>query len=370
MPTGATAAPRPAPSGLRVMIVDDSAVVRGFMSQWLGSEPGIAVVGAAGNGRDALAVLAAAAPDIVLLDLDMPVINGFDALPALLDRRPGLSVVIVSTLTRPNAEASLACLAKGAVDYVTKPETRRDFAGPTAFRQELVHKVRGLAGRHGRAEPPGSAAGADPGLRRRSPPGSSVAAIRPRVVAVGASTGGPQALAEVLRGLSEVSKAVPILVVQHMPEIFTAVFAEQLRTQTGLDVGEARDGEAVRPGRVYLAPGGRHMRLAAGKGGVAVRLDAGPPVQHCRPAVDVTFGDVARIFGPASLGIVLTGMGADGTEGARALVAAGGSVIAQDEPTSLVWGMPGSVAKAGLACRILPLAAVAGAVRNALGLRW
>jgi two-component system chemotaxis response regulator CheB len=346
------------------MLVDDSSVVRGFVSQWVAAEPGFTVVGAAANGLQALSLLDVLRPDIVLLDLDMPELDGLSALPLLLARRPDLSVVVVSTLTRQNAEISLQCLARGAVDYLAKPETRRGLADAAAFRRELVHKLKGLAARHLRGQGgPRPAPVRAPGQR----PPRAVSPVRPRVVAIGASTGGPQALGVLLRGLGEVGAAVPILIVQHMPEVFTTVFAEQLRAQTGLAVAEAVDGEPLRPGRVYLAPGGYHLGLAGAESGAVLRLDPGPPVHHCRPAVDVLFADVARVFGPAALAIVLTGMGSDGTAGAKALVEAGSHVIVQDEATSVVWGMPGSIAKAGLARQILPLEALAGAVKAAIG---
>ena len=353
------AAPLSRPDAIRVMLVDDSAVVRGLVSRWVAAEAGFTVVGAAANGRQALSLLDVLSPDIVLLDLDMPELDGLSTLPLLLARRPDLSVVVVSTLTRRNAQISLQCLARGAIDTIAKPETRAGSTDAAAFRHELVHKLKGLAARHRR----GAA------IPRVAPTRSRAvrsAPVRPRVVAIGASTGGPQALGVLLQGLADVSAAVPILIVQHMPEIFTTVFAEQLRAQTGLAVAEALDGETPRAGRVYLAPGGHHLGVSVMGSGPVLRLDAGPPVHHCRPAVDILFTDVARVFGPAALAIVLTGMGQDGTAGAKALVDAGSGVLVQDEPTSVVWGMPGSIAKAGLARQILPLPSLAGAVTAAL----
>ncbi|NNM73646.1 chemotaxis-specific protein-glutamate methyltransferase CheB [Enterovirga aerilata] len=342
------------------MLVDDSAVVRGFLSRWIAAEPGFSVVGGAANGQEALDLFDVLRPDIVLLDIDMPVLDGPATLARLLARRPDLAVVVVSTLTRRNAEISLGCLARGAVDILTKPESQRDLAGPAAFRGELMLKLRGLAARHRRT--PGRGMPPLPGFLRRA---ALPATVRPRVLAIGASTGGPAALCRILRGLSPVSDRMPILLVQHMPELFTGVFAEQLRTQTGLAVAEAEEGEEIRPGRLYLAPGGRHMGLGSGEGAAVIRLRTGPPLHHCRPALDVTFADVARLFGPAALGVVLTGMGTDGTDGARALVEAGASVIVQDEATSTVWGMPGSIVKAGLARRVVPLDGIAAAIREA-----
>jgi two-component system chemotaxis response regulator CheB len=347
---------------IRVLLVDDSSVVRACLAQWVAAEPGFRVAGGAANGRQALDLLAVLAPDIILLDIDMPELDGLSTLPLLLARRPDLSVVMVSTLTRRNAKISLQCLEAGAVDYLTKPEAGGAFAPDrVTFRRDLIRKLTGLSARHrlpaGRHRPGSAQSPARPLL-------SVARAVPPRVVAIGASTGGPQALGGLLRDLGEVSKALPILIVQHMPELFTAVFAEQLRTQSGLAVAEAQDGERLQAGRVYLAPGRCHLGVAILGGRPAVRLDGGPHVAHCRPAVDVLFSDIARVFGPAALGIVLTGMGSDGTAGARALVEAGSTVIVQDEATSVVWGMPGSIAKAGLARDVLPISSIADAVRR------
>ncbi len=353
-----------APASLRVMLVEDSAVVRGVMSRWIAAEPGFSVVGAAGDGREALDLVDALRPDIVLLDLEMPVLDGLSALPQLLARRPGLSVIVVSTLTRRNAGLTLACMAAGAVECLTKPEMRRDPSSLAGFRDELLRKLRGLAPRHlARQAPPLAIPSPPPRMRPAALP-----AIRPRAIGIGASTGGPTALVELLRDLAAANRLVPILVVQHMPELFTAVFADQLRAKTGLTIAEGRDGEPLRPGRIYIAPGGRHMGIASPDGTPAIRLDGGPPVNHCRPAVDVLFADLARIYGPASLGIVLTGMGHDGTDGAEALGRAAARVFVQDEATSVIWGMPGSIARAGLATQVLPLDRIGKAASEALGL--
>jgi two-component system chemotaxis response regulator CheB len=351
------------------MVVDDSVVVRGLVSRWIGQADGFELVAAAPNGRAALDLVDQAAPDIVLLDLDMPELDGMATLPQLLARRPGLSVVVVSTLTQRNAVISLRCLALGAVDYLPKPSSQHEAATSLDFRRELMARLEGLSGLHRRASVPlrpapfastGSSRPAELSALKRG-------AARPRCLLIGASTGGPRAVIRVLKGLGRVADRVPILVVQHMPPIFTAVFADQVASETGIPAGEASQDERLEAGRVYIAPGGRHMGLGLDGEAVVIRLDDGPPVRHCRPAVDILFRDAARLFGAGALGLVLTGMGADGTDGARALVEAGGTVIAQDEATSTVWGMPGSIAKAGLARSILPLDAIAPALEAALG---
>ncbi|WP_375458097.1 chemotaxis-specific protein-glutamate methyltransferase CheB [uncultured Enterovirga sp.] len=345
------------------MIVDDSAVVRGLVARWISEEPGFSVVGVAANGRIALDTLEEAQPDVVLLDLDMPVLDGMATLPLLLRARPGMSVVIVSTLTQRNAEISLRCLSVGAVDYLAKPSGSKKLTVSATFRTELMAKLEGLAGRcrrpDGLGSPVPSGTAEFVALRDRSP-------SRAQVILIAASTGGPRAVIEVLRGLS--GPRVPILVVQHMPPIFTAVFAGHIAAETGLAAAEARDGEPVEPGRVYVAPGGRHMGLArTASGAPAIRLDDGPAVSHCRPAVDILMRDAAEIYGAGALAAILTGMGSDGLEGARAFAAVGGTVVVQDEASSVVWGMPGSIARARLARSVLPLEGIAAALEARLG---
>lgn len=353
MPFGAAMTGGP----VRIMIVEDSAVVRSLMGRWIAAEPGFAVVAAAADGRAALDLVDEAQPDIVLLDLAMPVLDGVATLPLLLRQRPGMSVVVVSTLTQRNAVISLRCLAAGAVDCLPKPSGRLDSAASATFRAELIAKLQGLTTRHRRREVGAAVLTGSEVTRLLEKPGT-----RAEAILIGASTGGPRAVIQVLRGLAAAAERAPILIVQHMPPIFTAVFAVQITAETGIHAAEGRDGESVEPGRVYLAPGGTHMGLARTGGQPTIRLDHGPPVRHCRPAVDVLLREAAEIYGGATVAAVLTGMGTDGLEGARAITQAGGTVIAQDEESSVVWGMPGSVVKAGLARLVLPLADIAGAI--------
>ena len=377
-------APKPRtnpPVPIKVLIADDSAVVRGLVARWIG-EAGFTVVGTASNGRIAVEMMTRHDPDVVLLDIDMPELDGTEALPRMLAASPTVQVVMMSTLTTRNADISLKCLALGAVDYLAKPESNRGVTTSDAFRAELVERVRMFgAARARRRGPvpapiapgtppsPTPAAAPAPSALRPSAPivlrPKARAVVAPRVFLVGASTGGPRAVGEMLEKIGAATlRRVPILVVQHMPPIFTAVFAEHLATRTGLTAAEGKADERLEPGRIYVAPGGRHMGLTGGPGREPViRLDDGPPVNFCRPAVDVLFKDAAALFGPATLSVVLTGMGSDGTHGARALVEAGGAVLAQDEATSTVWGMPGSIAKAGLAQAVLPLPEIGPALR-------
>ena len=369
----------PAGHRVRVLIADDSAVVRGLVARWI-AEAGHEVVATASNGRIALESMSRHDPDVILLDIDMPELDGTQALPLLLAKSPGVQVIMMSTLTTRNADISLRCLALGAVDYIPKPESNRGVTTSDAFRTDLIERVR-LFG-SARARKRGPAISVAP-VSHGTPAPSPVSALRPtaplvlrpkartgiapRVLLIGASTGGPRAVGEVLEKIGSATlRQFPVLIVQHMPPVFTAVFAEHLGARTGLPAAEGKADERLQPGRIYVAPGGRHMGLGGARQDVTIRLHDGPVVNFCRPAVDVLFQDAAAIFGASALAVVLTGMGSDGTGGARALVEAGAAVLAQDEATSTVWGMPGSIAKAGLAQAILPLAEIGPALRNLL----
>ncbi|MDP4024140.1 chemotaxis-specific protein-glutamate methyltransferase CheB [Methylobacterium sp. NEAU 140] len=370
------AAPSAAPA-VRVLIADDSAVVRGLVARWI-TEAGFELVGTAANGRIALEMMARHDPDVVLLDIDMPELDGTGALPRMLAASPSVQVVMMSTLTTRNADISLKCLALGAADYIAKPESNRGVTTSDAFRIDLIERVRvfGAARARGRRPAPASLA-APAGLSAPAPPVAAAKpaasftlrpkarlAAPPRALLIGSSTGGPKAVGEMLEGIGAAAlRRLPVLVVQHMPPIFTAVFAEHLAARTGLPAAEGKADERPEPGRIYVAPGGRHMHLAAGPNGPTIRLGDGPPVNFCRPAVDVLFKDAAAVFGGACVAVILTGMGSDGTNGARALVETGVPVLAQDEATSTVWGMPGSVARAGLAQAVLPLPDLGPALR-------
>ncbi len=364
--SAAARAPAPvellAEAPIRVMIVDDSAVVRGLVSRWLDEEPGIEVIARHPNGKLAVADVVRSAPDIVLLDVEMPVMDGLEALPLLLEAKPGVRVLMVSTLTKRNAEISFKALALGAIDYLPKPDSNFELTLSSDFRGEVIRKVKAL----GRVRPYArldegpqvSAGAAHAGLAFSYRPFSLVP---PRVIAIGSSTGGPQALSSMLPILSSALSRVPVLIAQHMPPVFTAILAERLTKATGREAKEGRDGEPVKPGTIYVAPGGHHMTVARPTAPV-LRIGDEAPVHFCRPAIDPLFKSVAYTFGPASLGIVLTGMGHDGAAGARSIADAGGSVIAQDENSSIVWGMPAAAASVGACAALLPPNEIAAVV--------
>lgn len=339
------------------MVVDDSAIVRGLIVQTLEREPALRVVARAANGEAALIELARTAVDVVVLDIEMPVMDGLTALPLILKLQPEARVVMASTLTRRNARISLQALQAGAADYVPKPETG-GLVGADEFARELIAKVKAL-GRRGAAPSPTISAVASP---VRTPPLSPPA--RPQVVAIGGSTGAPPALMSLFQALKgELEQAV--LLTQHMPPTFTAMLAEQLERAGGRPAAEARDGEPVLPGRIYVAPGGWHMTVGKSGRVPVIRLNQEPPEHFCRPSVDPMLRSAAAIYGPGLLAVILTGMGADGAEGCRAVAEAGGRFVVQDEATSVVWGMPGAAARTGLAEAALPLNQIAPWVRRA-----
>jgi two-component system, chemotaxis family, protein-glutamate methylesterase/glutaminase len=345
------------------MVVDDAIVVRRLLTRWIAAEPDMMVAACLRTGREAVEQIEECDPDVVVLDIDMPELDGLSALPILLEKKRDLIVIMASTLNRRSAEISLQALSLGAVDYLPKPELT---AASSAFQRELIDKIRSL-GRRGhslhRAPAPDAPEQMTSTLRRRgaTPPEHPAFALRPfaatppRALLIGSSTGGPQALATLIGQIGDTIEHAPVLITQHMPATFTPVLVEHLTRASGRRISEAEHEEPVVAGRVYVAPGGRHMRVVRRRSGPAIELGDDPPINFCKPSVDALMSSAAKVWGGTSLALVLTGMGSDGTRGAADIAAAGGSVIAQDEATSVVWGMPRSVAFAGLCSAVLPL---------------
>lgn len=365
----------------RVMVVDDSAIARGIVTRTLSEAPGISVVASVPNGLMALKALGNHDIDVVVLDIEMPELDGLAALPRMLELRPQLKVIMVSAASQKDAEISLKTMAMGAADYVEKPKA--GLGGADAFYEELVSKVRQHAGavvptasvrRAAKTARPSQTRPARAPAPAPVPAATSPKASRrketfpqPEIIAIGSSTGGPQALAEVLKNLSP-SLTQPILITQHMPATFTALLAQHMTRYSGRIASEAQDGERIEAGRIYIAPGGKHLVVEqAAAGGYLIRLDDGPPENSCKPAVDPMLRSLARIFGDRLLTIILTGMGCDGLKGCEAVVHAGGRVLAQDRETSVVWGMPGAVAQAGLCREVLPLHQIGTAITRIAG---
>src|SRR5450631_742729 len=356
---------------IRVMIVDDAVVVRGLFGRWVEAEPDLEVVASLRTGREAVNQVERADPDVVVLDVDMPELDGLAALPLLLEKRRDLVVIMASTLTRRNAEISLRALSLGATDYIPKPASNREVTGSPSFRRDLIEKVRQLGLRSKRlrfgnlrARAAGSEAPAGLPPKLRAAAAHPIAlrpmpATPPRVLVIGSSTGGPQALNAIVTQIDSVLDRAPVLITQHMPPTFTTILAEHLARLTKRPAREAAEGEEVNAGIIYLAPGGRHMSVVRRDGIAVIALNDGALVNFCKPAVDPLFSSAAEVWGPTVLGLVLTGMGSDGLRGSHAIAAAGGCILAQDEASSVVWGMPGQVAHAGLCSAVLPLDEIA-----------
>ena len=357
---------------IRVMLVDDAVVVRGLFARWVEAEPDLEVVATLRTGRDAVNQLERVDPDVVVLDVDMPELDGIAALPLLLEKKRDLVVIMASTLTRRNAEISLRALALGAADYIPKPGSNREVSASTAFRRDLIEKIRQLGLRTKRLRHGIKARVSRPHKSAPSivPAAEEITPLRlrqmpltpPRVLVIGASTGGPQALNRLVVQIDTVIQRAPVLITQHMPPTFTAVLAEHLARVSKFPVREASDGEEVNAGAIYLAPGGKHLKVERRDDMAVIAIDDGPMVNFCKPAVDPLFASAAQVWGSKVLALVLTGMGSDGLAGAKEIVAAGGHVIAQDEETSVVWGMPGQVTNAGLCSAVLPLPEIGGRI--------
>jgi two-component system chemotaxis response regulator CheB len=378
----------------RILIVDDSAVMRSLLRSVVTSDETLEVAGTAADGASALSILPLDRADLILLDVEMPVMDGLVTLRELRKRGQTMPVIMCSSLTQRGARVTVEALANGASDYVTKPagQSGRE-AALRSLAQELIPKIHALTKR---PQAPTATASSSPFSFRSQPVSAGAtrsllipplaqphaSALRPQpitatpsVVAIGVSTGGPAAL-EVLLPALPAGFPLPVLIVQHMPELFTRLFAERLNGCCRLRVREAADADPVSAGTISIARGNWHMEAQPPSvpGGLAtLRLNQGPPENHCRPAVDVLFRSVANVYGSGVLAVVLTGMGSDGLAGCRLIREQGGSVLAQDEATSVVWGMPGAVAGAGLAHRVLPLDAIApeilriaGAVRTGI----
>jgi two-component system chemotaxis response regulator CheB len=347
---------------VRVLVVDDSVVVRKVLGEVLAATPGMELAGTAANGELALAKLDTLKPDVVTLDIEMPGMDGLQVLEQIRKRHPKLPVIMFSTLTERGATATLEALARGATDYATKPTNSENLANAKdQIARELIHKITGLR-----------APVVVPAAPRMPPPAAAYKPVQRRidVVAIGTSTGGPNALAELIPQLPK-EFPVPVVVVQHMPVLFTKMLADRLDGRSALCVQEGQAGLKLASGQVWIAPGDFHLTVARKGMDMVLELNQDAPENSCRPAVDVLFRSVARNYGPHALAIVLTGMGFDGAKGAKAIRDAGGEVLAQDEATSVVWGMPGAVVASGVADQVYSLGRMAPEiVRRVSSRRW
>lgn len=340
---------------IRVLVVDDAVVFRRLIAEELARDPALDVVGTAANGRIALSKLAQVNPDIVILDIEMPELDGLSTLAELRKVHRRLPVIMFSSQTERGATATLDALALGATDYFTKPTSAGGMDESLAIvREQLIPKIKAVcsgasAKPTAKLEPASVRLAPTPVAPRTLPP-STV-----HVLAIGTSTGGPNALVE-LFGQLPANFPVPIVIVQHMPPMFTRMLAERLSAQSALRVHEGTSGAVLQPGHAWVAPGDFHMMVVRDGTDTRLFLHQDAPENSCRPAVDVLLRSVAKVYGAHALTIILTGMGQDGLRGCEAIREAGGQILVQDEPSSVVWGMPGYVAKAGLADRVMPLA--------------
>lgn len=359
---------------VRVMVVDDSAVIRGFLTRYIDAAGDLKVVASAPNGEIALGTLDRQQIDVVVLDIEMPVMDGVTALPQILARDPHIAVIMASTLTKENAAISLRCLQMGATECLAKP-TSSEMSGSTGFQDALVQKVRDIGRavqkRRGMSQPVSKPAVVTPDVAAAPPAAPKKITLRakplawraPEAIAIGASTGGPQAL---IQFFSELKGAIkqPIFLTQHMPPMFTAILADNIGRNSGMPCKEAEHGEKVTGGTIYVAPGNFHMTVVKGAAGATIALNQEPPENFCRPSVNPMLRSMVDVYGGRILTVIFTGMGADGQKGSEKVVSAGGVVYAQDEATSVVWGMPGAVAMAGLCTQVVPLGLMARAVRD------
>lgn len=333
---------------IKVLVVDDSVVIRRLLTTIIDDDPDLEVAGTAPNGRIALQRVESLRPDVVTLDIEMPELDGLGTLKELRKRHTKLPVIMFSTLTERGGAATLEALSLGASDYVTKPANVGSVGvAMERVRDELVPKIKALCKPH---------------VTLTFPPLERAVVAGPKsqridLVAIGSSTGGPNALAEVMTAIGP-RLPVPVVITQHMPPVFTAMLADRLDAASQLTVHEGADGITLEPGNVYIAPGGRHMVVQRHGLRVEIATNEDPPENFCRPAVDVMYRSVAEAYGGNVLAVVLTGMGSDGRNGTALLRARGAHVLVQDQATSVVWGMPGAVATAGLADEVLPLAAI------------
>jgi two-component system chemotaxis response regulator CheB len=351
---------------IQIMIIDDSLVVRKVLIHVLSGDPNLAIAGWASNGRLALAKLQSLRPDIILLDIEMPEMNGLETIPEIRKILPHTPIIMFSTLTEHGAEATLDALALGASDYAAKPSNQDMSATSEAIQRDLIPKIKALCHFSVRDQNPVSglarplAQTLRPEIRVRP---ASMRSAPLKIIAIGVSTGGPEAIAKLLPSFPA-NFPLPIVIVQHMPAIFTALLAKRLASKCALPVHEGQPGDLLSSAGIWIAPGDYHMVVQREENRMVLRTNQGARENFCRPSVDALFRSVAQMYGPNSLGVILTGMGQDGLKGCEALCAAGASVIVQDEASSVVWGMPGFVARAGLAEKILPLNQIAGEINR------
>lgn len=339
---------------ISVILVDDSSVIRGVLARILEADPEIEVVGSVSNGQMGVNMADSKKPNVVILDVEMPVMDGLTALPEILKVSPETKVIMCSSLTAQGADTTMKAMALGAVECLVKPSSTQETGPNSPFQRDLINLIKGL--------------GVKPKSVQVTPQAVMTSAAstytgKPDILAIGSSTGGPQALFTTLKAVGQLD--IPIVITQHMPVTFTKILAEHITQQTKLTAFEAEDGMNVEPGKIYVAQGGKHMLFERSGTQLKIKTDDGPMENFCKPAVDPMIRSLIDIYGSKVLCAILTGMGHDGLEGAKLLTEKGGRVIAQDEATSVVWGMPGAVVEAGICSAILPLDDIGAWIKKA-----
>ncbi len=366
-------------SVIRVMLVDDSAIIRGLIAKMIATDNSIEVTASVADGAQAVKRMAAKDIDVIVLDIEMPVMDGLTALPLLIEADPNVKIVMASTLTERNADISLKALEAGAADYIPKPTSTTNIAGASDFKRDLLEKIRilGAAARRAAGRPMPKATSRPGQIQDKVsklalvPTGpvtlrKASNVFKPKILAIGSSTGGPQALLALFRDMRP-TIGVPVVVTQHMPPTFTRILAEHIAKATGWTCTEAKDGDVLEPNHAYIAPGDFHMEVVEAPGGPTIQMNQNPPENFCRPAVDPMLRSVVKIYGSKVLTAILTGMGSDGLKAGKMVTEEGGTVVAQDEDTSIVWGMPGAVAEAGICSAVLPIEKLGAHIMDFMG---
>lgn len=376
MMTTPTHAANPAQNDdITVMLVDDSSVIRGALGRILGAVDGVRVVNSVSDGQSAVNIVGGMKPDIIILDIEMPVMDGLTALPKILQSSPQSKVIMFSSLTEKGATVTMEAMRLGAVECLVKPSSGQDVGIGSQFQTQLLDLIRNLVPEKSPKTKPavtnttsggGQMATSTPIIKSGAPidlrPLHTAYNGKPAILAIGSSTGGPQALFNVLKHCKGLD--IPIIITQHMPATFTRILAEHIQQHTGIEAHEGAEGMAIESGKAYVAPGGKHMLFSLADGKLTIKLDDGPQVNFCKPAVDPMYESIIGYYGQKVLGVILTGMGHDGLGGGKILAEKNGRLIAQDEASSVVWGMPGAVASAGICNEVLPLDEIGPKIRH------
>ncbi|PCJ98603.1 MAG: chemotaxis response regulator protein-glutamate methylesterase [Zetaproteobacteria bacterium] len=349
---------------ITVALIDDSSVIRGALARIIESDPNIEIIASLANGEMAVSIAKRKKPDVMILDIEMPIMDGLTALPKILEHSPETKVIMFSALTAKGADTTIKAMALGAVECIVKPKSTQDTGPGSHFHRYITNLIKTLGKEQNRQShtPRGAPISTSPPSFKIS---TSYKFASPEIIAIGSSTGGPQALFNVFKNMGAVS--LPVIITQHMPATFTKILAEHISQRTSMPAQEGEDGMLVEGGKIYVAPGGKHMTFKKNNGKLYVRLSNAPPENFCKPSVDVMMRSIVDIYQDKILCVILTGMGHDGLAGARQLHQAGGRIIAQDQETSIVWGMPGAVAADGICNKIIPLDDIGTTIKKIIG---